>query len=608
MELTFEEKNILEQTYGRQTLSSSGFNPNKIEKVEELATDEKIFFTQKKFISPAFSVQTLYKVQGEIKPIRFNRIVHDMVKSDEIFRSNYCNVGERTVRVVFEDRRTLPEVVYRTLAQTDPEDLDDTLTKIMEADRRVTFDLKRGNLIRFSIFKTDDAEFAVLVTISQLIAKYFDAKNFLLAAQEIVNYKRVKKIESVAPPVHIEKAIKDYWAKTLKDLPPLSTLPYSKPSHAPYNLKAFRENIPTDILSDLRERSQSSRVMLMSILQSAWGFFLQAAKKLNDVVFCQLGTAKGNQNFTLSVIPVRQKCSDNMTVDQIITQQFRQLVVSQPYGFSDWDALLELTKGRTFDHCLNFLDFKGTPSSTYSETQAEPQGAVVATNSWDPQGMRLGIYFQYATTTLSLTFLYDENQFFPNIGERFAKIYNLVLRQMLVHWHSPFSTFIEKLVKQIKFEVEETGQAEPGDEKRIITSFLISNPILQGSGAGTVAFFADSTQLLSKFEGDRIYGEVLEENLVFVVEGKLARSLDTGDGWFKALDIISKGGWLNENALLEKRRTIISAEVLTEQAELLLIPIEKAQSLFLKHPDTTKPFMDHILKQMEKYQLLWIES
>ena len=84
--------------------------------------------------------------------------------------------------------------------------------------------------------------------------------------------------------------------------------------------------------------------------------------------------------------------------------------------------------------------------------------------------------------------------------------------------------------------------------------------------------------------------------------------MDTGDGWFKALDIISKGGWLNENVLLEKRRAIISAEVLTEQAKLLLIPLEKAQSLFLKHPDTAKPFFEHILKQMEKYQLLWIES
>ena len=606
--LTAEEQRDLQKAYGRQIVSTTGYNPNKIERVEELTADEKIFFTQKNFISPHFSVQTLYKVQGEITPIRFNRIVHDMVGADEIFRTNFCEICGRTVKVIFEERRVLPEVVYRTLTQTDPEEIDDTLTKIMEADRRVEFDLKHGNLIRFSIFRTDENEFAVLVTMAQIIANHFEPKIFFPSVLEIFKYRRVNKSAATVQPEHITTAISDYWARILNNPPPLPAIPYAKPSNAPFNPKAFRAKIPADILSDLREKSQSSRVMLMTILQSAWGFFLQAARGLEDIIFCQLGSNNKSGNVSFNVIPVRQKCSDNQTVEQIITQQFRQLVVSQPYGFSDWDALQKLTKGKTFDHCLSFMDFKGTPDIPYSEVKAEPQGAVVTGNSWDSQGMKLAIYFQYATTTLSITFLYDEHQFFPNVGERFAKIYNLVLRQMLVHWHSPYATFIDKLVKQIRIELSDDSQLELGDEKRIITNFLTSNPILQGSGAGTVAFFANSTQLLYKFEGDRIYGDVLKDNIVFVVEGKLARSLDTGDGWFKALDIISKGGIINESSLMEKRRTVISAEVLTEHAKLLTIPVEKIHSLFLKHPDTAKPFFEHILKQMEKYQLLWINS
>ena len=64
--LTAEEQRDLQKAYGRQIVSTTGYNPNKIERVEELTADEKIFFTQKNFISPHFSVQTLYKVQGEI--------------------------------------------------------------------------------------------------------------------------------------------------------------------------------------------------------------------------------------------------------------------------------------------------------------------------------------------------------------------------------------------------------------------------------------------------------------------------------------------------------------------------------------------------------------
>ena len=609
MELTLEENMQLENIYGRQITSSVGYNPNQIEKVVELTAEERRFFSKKHFISPYFAVQTLYKISGEITPIRFNRVVRDMIKSEEIFRANFCELDGRFVKVIFANRLTIPEVVYRTFAQTDAGEIDDTLTKIMEADRRVNFDLKHGNLIRFAIFKTGDKEFAVLVTMSRLVADSFDYKNFFAAALELSPYKHEEKITMPAQPAQIETAIRDYWEKLLKDLPSMSSLPYVKPSNAPYNPKAFRVKISADILSDLREKSKSSRVMLMSILQSAWGFFLQSVHRINDVIFCQFSAnTKSGENFSLNMIPVRQKTSGSMTVEQIITQQFRQLVVSQPYGFFDWDILQGLTKGKTFDHFLSFVDFKGTEDKTYSETTATTEGAIVTSNSWDPQGMKLGVYFQYSTTNLSVTFLYDANKFFKNIGERFAKIYNVVLHQMLVYWNADYSVFSKKLVEKIKFELDADKTLPIDDDKKIISDFIIQNPILQGSGTGMVAFFSDSAQLLTKFEGDRIFGDILEKNLIFVVEGKLARSLDTGDGWFKALDIISKGGWLNENILLENRRTNISAEVLTEQAKVLVVPLEKAESLFLRNPNAAKPFFTHILKQMEKYQLLWIES
>ena len=200
MELTAEEKKILEQTYGRQMSSSSGYNPNQIEKVVELTPEESKFFAQKHFISPYFSMQMLYKVEGEITPIRFSRVIKDMVASDEIFRSNFCEINDKVVKVVFVERRILPEVSYRTFAQTDEDEIDEILTTIMEADRRVNFDLKRGNLIRFAIFKTKPSEFAVLVTMSQLIANHFDAKSFFPAALEIASYKRVQKNSTLNQP------------------------------------------------------------------------------------------------------------------------------------------------------------------------------------------------------------------------------------------------------------------------------------------------------------------------------------------------------------------------------------------------------------------------
>ena len=100
----------------------------------------------------------------------------------------------------------------------------------------------------------------------------------------------------------------------------------------------------------------------------------------------------------------------------------------------------------------------------------------------------------------------------------------------------------------------------------------------------------------------------MNKNLVFVVEGKLSRSLDVGDGWFNALDIIKAGGVLNENVFAAKRRTVISAEILTEKAVLLLIPLDTFESATRQNSAIYKSILQHIVSQMEKYQMLWLQS
>ena len=111
------------------------------------------------------------------------------------------------------------------------------------------------------------------------------------------------------------------------------------------------------------------------------------------------------------------------------------------------------------------------------------------------------------------------------------------------------------------------------------------------------------------FEGDRISGAEIEQNLIFVVEGKLVRSIETNDGWYKTLDIIKKNDWVNETVLLEKRRNKMSLEVLTEKAVLMIVPFEDRR-YFLRgeFPDVEYKILQHSLSQMEKYQRLWVQS
>lgn len=601
MELRPDEKNVLEQVYGKFA-TDSGYSANRIEKIRELTAEEAQFFERKTFASPHFCVQTLYKVRGEFLPIKFNRAVNSLLEADENFRANYCNVGTRTVKVILGNRAVNPEVVFRIL-RLEGDELDETLTKIMEADRRKGFDIQRDYLIRFSVLCTASDEAAVLVTMSQLIADRFSDKNFFSAVLGGGVYKKISPPQSNFQTTYAELRVRDYWAEVLKNLPKPPKVPCAKEISGAYFEQAYRMKIPAEILSDLRVRTQGSRAMLMVTLQTAWGFLLQAINISSDAVFCQLVSKANNSGkFALSLMPVRLKSDGSATLENLVGQQFKQLVVSQPYSSFDWSAT-QPRREKIFDHFLSFLDFKAE-EKFYSQMPAAPDGIIVARNFWDAQGMKLGVYFQYTEKSLSVTFQYNANQFSPNAGERLAELYNLTLRQLLVYWNATFSEFIENLRQQISAD---SAAVSHEDDKKIIADFISRNRLLQGEYVGTAQLFSDA-KIVTRFEGDRISGDALDKNLVFVVEGKLARSLDTGDGWFNALDIVKADGWLNETVFLQKRRAIISAEVLTEKATLILIPLPRMEEILRERPDIFKSIFRHALQQMEKYQTLWLQS
>lgn len=604
IQLTEDEKNVLRKKYGWQFSDYHSYAVNKVENIVELTPYEKRFFDKNNFVSPNFSVQTLYKVYGDISPINFNLAIHKMMTADENFRANYFMLDNRMVKIIFDKSKSIPKVVYRNFTQYSGEEIDEMLTKIMEADRRLTFDSQSENLIRCSVFRTGDNESAVLITLPQLIADNFDAKSFFHAVLYKTEYEKISK-QSNFEISHVENHVREYWKKFLDDLPVVRGVPYSKKFVGSYTEKSYREKISADIFSDLRVKSQSNNAMLMAILQTAWGFLLQAVDKVDDVAFCRLATSSKSIN----VIPVIMRSTLNETVEDLVKKQFKQMIISQPYSFFDWDNLKNLTKNKSanFDHFLSFLDFQNT-QKTFSESSALTEGNIVARNYWDTCGMKLGVYFQYANTNLSVTFQYDANQFSPAVGMEFAKLYNLILQKMLVYWNSPFNDFIEDVTAKIFADIQTADEIQEQENRKIIVDFISSHKLLQGEVPGTIQAFAAAAKLATYFEGDRISGDILDNNLVFVVEGKLARSLDSGDGWFNALDIIGKRGWLNETIFLDKRRSEISAEVLTEQAKILLIPFSNADAVMRKYPQVIKGFMKHVLSQMEKYQLLWLQS
>ena len=599
LELTTDEKNVLESIYGRQ-VAGVGYNPRKLEAIRDLNAQEKKFFAEKNFVSPHFFVQTLYKVRGTVNPLKFNVAVARLLKDNENLRANFCNVGTRTLKVIQQISSVKPEVIFRNLVFFDTDDLNDEFRKILEADMRRDCDLRHDPLIRFAVYKTKPTEFAVLVTIAQLIADNFIAEKFFADVLEIPDEFKPEKPQEDLPPKN-QDVIRDYWANVLDKAPPPDKLPYERDGLGAYRQRALHMNIPADILSDLRWHAQSNRVMLTAILQSAWGFMLQHTNGRNDSLFCQILSAGGD---SLNLIPVRLTSNNNSTVEQIVRGQFRQLVISQPYSCVDWTTLEVLTGRNYFGHFLSFKEFQSNELN-YVETPATSQGKIISRNSWDAQGMKLGVYFRYSEKNLSITFLYDERHFMNSGIERLCKLYEAVLQQMLTDWNAKFQTFKESLAKRIKMQ---SDVQKPTDERKRIRDFLSQLPILQGRYEGTIGLFENQAELVTHYEGDRISGDMLKKYFIFVVAGKIVRNVDTGDGWYNPLDVVKKNAFVNPANLLDKQRFTLSAEVLTEQAELLLIPRDVLIEAIRKNTEVAAAVMNFALEQMERYQSLWLQS
>ena len=179
----------------------------------------------------------------------------------------------------------------------------------------------------------------------------------------------------------------------------------------------------------------------------------------------------------------------------------------------------------------------------------------------------------------------------------------LTLQQMIVNWNLKYKMFMERLGERFKNDSEEIKTDES-----YIMQFLSQLEILHGEARGTFQRLINIAKFATYFEGDRITIYDMDQNFIFVAEGKLVRSVNAGDGWYNTLDIVKENRWLNENVLLENRKTKIAAEVLTEKAVLMLIPMDRMRDFLQDFPSVRAKIFQHILGEMEKYQRLWIQS
>lgn len=608
-----QEREIVEHFYGHQIHSLRGFSPKHIIYLREITEDEREFFSQREPGKLTGSLlQTLYKIKGKIVPLRFNRALNILSQHEDALRMNYCDVGSRILAVIFKERMETPEIIYRNLEKAKGAQLDDILKSLMEADMRRDFDPKSGPILRFSVFHTGEDEYAVVVTGIQAMLYNFDVRMIFSEVLDLPYNPSLTAVSGLRSRMaDMAQPVKEYWQKILADLPTRPVLPYMEEAAHVHHQDAYLSYVPHNIFAALREKAKGNKIMLMSILQTAWGLMLAQTNNCTDAVYCIVVPrymGKTSENSAQSIVPMRLTIKGNPMVQTIVTKAFQQFVISQPYASLGREGFAEIIgqQETIFDHFLNFHDFF-LEGASYSAVPAEPLGRLVVQNSWDTRDIKLGMGFRHEENQLVMTFSYDNTIYSPASIERLVNHYVLVLQQMLADWNDNYNIFIERLAKH-SVSVEKKIKEKKKDSRAELQNYLSRLDMLQECENGVIQLFVECAQLVTYFEGDTLPEELLKTHLVFLVEGKVARSMETGDGWYNALDIKKENRWLNELLFLEEKKAHLSVEVLTEQARFLLVPFTTVQAVLKRHPGLGINMLKYIARQLEKYQRLWVQS
>lgn len=605
------EQETLAEIYG---ITKMELASRKIAYFRELFPSEAGRFSRKNTDHPIGSVlQALYKINGKLLPIKFSVAVTRAFDQEDFLRTNYVYSGRRFLAAVLQKRTVAPEVVFNNIGNIDRDELDGELRKHMEADIRQGFDLTQGPLMRFSVFHTGIDEYAVIVTAIEAVLQNYDVRKIFRAAMELPEADDIMSIVSNVKNQTLAGPIKDYWSKILKDLPDAPPIPHyvAEQAGADQSLDdTYLVHIPRDILSDLRAKAEGNKILLMSILQTAWGFLLQQGCNRQDVGYCIMVPKKEKGKYSTgmpSTVPIRLKIDGEPLVRDLITNAFKQFVVSQPYASMGREDIIEIIGNRNdaFDHFLNFNDFF-VESDKYTHMSGSPDGRLITQQYSDVRDVKLGVSYRYEENQVIISFRYNKRSFPQSNVSILVKHYLLVLQQMLTDWDEKYPSFMERLQKHWLDEMGIAGKEE--DSRAILQDALSKLSLLQECDNGITQLFMSGAKLYTRFEGDRISEQEIEQQMIFVIKGKLVRSIESGDGWYNTLDILKENSWVNETMLLPKRRFHVSAEVLTEQAVILAVPINTVQKLILRSPHLAQNIIQHTIRQLEKYQRLWIQA
>ncbi|MCP3742746.1 amino acid adenylation domain-containing protein, partial [Rossellomorea sp. BNER] len=355
--LTIEELESLRETY---EISGN----HKMEDIYPLTPMQEgmLFHSLMDHQSPAYFDQTSYIAKGHLDVELMQNSFNALVSKYDILRTVIAHKNiDYPRQVVLKERKAA--IYYEDLTHMDKDAISSFVKEFEVADRRNVFNLSEDLLMRISILKVSEEEYKVIWSTHHILTDGWSTWTLMRDFFEIyAKLKNNKVLESDGPKQYVHyinwlqkqnsRRAKQYWSEYLEEYESSIELP------AIYNIKT-NDYLPKDVqfkmdrklTKEVERIAKLTKTTVNTVMQVGWGILLQKYNNTNDSIFGSVVSGRNGQvdgieemvGLFINMIPVRIKCEENSTFEEVLRETQRNALKSNQYDYYPLADIQSLT-------------------------------------------------------------------------------------------------------------------------------------------------------------------------------------------------------------------------------------------------------------------------
>ncbi|MEH7105586.1 amino acid adenylation domain-containing protein, partial [Bacillus velezensis] len=331
--------------------------------------------------SSAYFDQTSYLAIGHLDIELMQKSFDVLVSKYDILRTVIANKNLNNPRqIVMMERES--RIFYKDLTNMNENDRSAFVKKFELADRKNVFNLSKDLLMRISILKVNKESYKVIWSTHHILtdgwSKWILMRDFF---EIYANLKNGRHLDSnnVKQYVHYINWLQQqnsgkaklYWDEYLKGYDTSMELPAitktSKTRSNEYLPKEVQFKIDSKLITEVERISKLNKTTMNTVMQAIWGLLLQKYNNTNDSVFGSVVSGRNHRvggiedmvGLFINLIPVRIKCSESCTFEEILRETQRNALESEQYDYwplADVQSLTDL-KNQLITTKLTFQNY-----------------------------------------------------------------------------------------------------------------------------------------------------------------------------------------------------------------------------------------------------------